>query len=46
LKNSEWDVSESKVGMIPLVRLRVVELFEKMTEDEIIDMAKRLGKML
>ena len=40
----EWDVFESKVGMIPIARPIVVELFEKMTEDEIIDVAKRIGK--
>ncbi|MGC2429158.1 MAG: hypothetical protein WA421_19145 [Nitrososphaeraceae archaeon] len=40
----EWDVFESKVGMIPIARPIVVELFEKMTEDEIIEVAKRIGK--
>lgn len=34
----EWDVFESKVGMIPIARPIVVELFD------VIDVAKRIGK--
>ena len=40
----EWGVFENKVGIIPMPKPIVVELFENMAEDEIIDMAKRLGK--
>ena len=36
---------ENKVGIIPMPKPIVVELFENMAEDVIIDMAKRLGKM-
>ena len=40
----EWGVFENKVGIIPMPKPIVVELFENMSEDEIIDMAKRVGK--
>lgn len=40
----EWGVFENKVGIIPMPKPIVVELFENMGEDEIIDMAKRVGK--
>ena len=40
----EWGVFENKVGIIPMPKPIVVELFENMAEDVIIDMAKRLGK--
>jgi hypothetical protein len=40
----EWDMFESKVGMVPVAKPIIVELFGKMTKDEIIDMANRIGK--
>lgn len=35
---------ESKVGMIPIAKPVVIRLFDKMTNEEIIEMAKSLGK--
>lgn len=40
----EWDVFESKVGMIPIAKPLVIKLFESMTEDEIVGMANSIGK--
>jgi hypothetical protein len=40
----EWDLYEPKVGMIPLAKPIVVEMFQKMNEDEIVDIARRIGK--
>ena len=40
----EWDMYESKVGMIPIARPVVHMLFENMSEDEIVEMACRIGK--
>ena len=40
----EWGVFENKVGIIPMPKPIVAELFENMSEHEIIDMAKRVGK--
>ena len=40
----EWDMFESKVGMVPIAKPIIVELFGKMTKEEIIDMANRIGK--
>jgi hypothetical protein len=40
----EWDMFESKVGMIPIAKPIVVELFGKMKQDEVTDMAVRIGK--
>ena len=40
----EWDMFESKVGMIPIAKPIVVELFGKMKKDEVKDMAARIGK--
>jgi hypothetical protein len=40
----EWDMYESKVGMIPIARPIVYTLFEKMDEGEVIEMAKKVGK--
>jgi len=39
-----WDRYESRVGMIPLARSVVSALFDKMTQEEIIEMAQQLGK--
>jgi hypothetical protein len=40
----EWDMYESKLGMIPLAKPIIVEFFQKASDEEIIDMAKRTGK--
>ncbi len=40
----EWGMYESKVGMIPIAKPIIVELFGKMNKDEIVDMANRIGK--
>lgn len=40
----EWDMFESKVGMVPVPKPIIVELFDKMTKEEIVDMANRIGK--
>ena len=40
----EWDMYEPKVGMIPIARPIVHTLFEKMSEEEIVEMARKVGK--
>ncbi|MGN6560280.1 MAG: hypothetical protein ACTHJ2_07110 [Candidatus Nitrosocosmicus sp.] len=40
----EWDMYESKVGMIPIAKPIVVELFRKMSKEEISRMALDIGK--
>lgn len=40
----EWDMYESKVGMIPIARPVVHMLFENMSEEEIVEMACKVGK--
>jgi hypothetical protein len=40
----EWDSYAPKVGMIPIPRLLVEKLFEKRTEQEIIELATTIGK--
>ena len=40
----EWDRFEPKAGIIPLSKLVVAELFANRTRDEIIDIARRVGK--
>ena len=40
----EWDMYESKVGMIPIAKPIVVELFNKMSKEEISKMALNIGK--
>ncbi len=40
----EWDMYEPKVGMIPIAKPIVIELFDKMSKEEISDMAFRIGK--
>jgi len=39
----EWGLFEPKLGLIPMAKPIVVELFENMSEDEIADMARRVG---
>jgi hypothetical protein len=40
----EWHIFEPKVGMVPLAKPVVQELFTKMSKEQILDMAMRLGK--
>ena len=40
----EWDLYESKVGMIPMAKPIITELFNKMSKEEINDMAINIGK--
>src|SRR6185437_2929664 len=40
----EWDMYESKVGMIPIAKPIVIELFNKMSKEEISKMALCTGK--
>lgn len=40
----EWDMFESQVGMVPIAKPIIVELFGKMSQENIIDMANRIGK--
>lgn len=40
----EWDMFESKVGMVPIAKPIIVALFGKMSKEEIVDMANRIGK--
>jgi hypothetical protein len=38
----EWDMYETKVGMVPIAKPIIVELFGKMTRDQVVDMANRI----
>ena len=40
----EWHIFEPKVGMVPLAKPVVQELFTKMSKEQILDMAMRLGE--
>ncbi|ALI36297.1 hypothetical protein NMY3_02096 [Candidatus Nitrosocosmicus oleophilus] len=40
----DWDMFEPKVGMIPIAKPIVVELFKKMSKEEITNMAVNIGK--
>lgn len=40
----ECDMFESKVGMVPIAKQIIVELYGNMTKEEITDMANRIGK--
>ena len=40
----EWDMYESKVGMVPIAKPIIIELFNKITKEQIVDMANRIGK--
>ena len=40
----EWDMYESKIGMISLLRHVAAELFKKMSKQEIIELATGIGK--
>ena len=41
---TEWDMYQTKVGMIPIARPLVSALFEHMDEKEIVDIAEKVGK--
>ncbi len=40
----DWDMYAAKAGMIPLAKPVVSALFDKMTEQEIIELASRIGQ--
>jgi hypothetical protein len=40
----EWDIYGPKVGMVPIAKPVVMELFNKMSKEEIIHMALNIGK--
>jgi hypothetical protein len=40
----EWDMYESKVGLISMLKPVVAELFKKTNKQEIIDLARSIGK--
>lgn len=40
----EWDMYEAKVGMVPISKPIIIELFGKLTKDQVVDMANRIGK--
>lgn len=40
----EWDMYEAKVGMVPIAKPIIIELFGKRSKEEIIEMAQRIGK--
>lgn len=40
----EWHIFEPKVGLVPLSKPVVEELFTKMSKEQIIDMARHVGK--
>ena len=40
----EWDMYEPKVGMIPIAKPIVIELFDSMSKEEISNMALNIGK--
>lgn len=40
---TEWDMFESKVGMIPVARPILDSLFKKLSREEAIDLAKKVG---
>lgn len=41
----DWDMLQSQAGMIPVAKPVIAEIFEKMTKEEIVDLAKRVGKI-
>jgi hypothetical protein len=40
---TEWDMFESKVGMVPVARPILDSLFKKLSKEETIDLAKKIG---
>jgi hypothetical protein len=40
----EWDSYEPKVGMIPIAKPVVIQLFENISEDKIVEIATKVGR--
>lgn len=40
---TEWDMFESKVGMVPVAKPILDSLFKKLSKEETIDLAKKIG---
>jgi hypothetical protein len=40
----EWDSYQPKLGMIPMARPVVIQLFENISEDKIVDIATKVGQ--
>lgn len=40
----EWDSYEPKVGMIPIAKPVVIQLFENIDEDKIVEIANKIGR--
>jgi hypothetical protein len=40
----EWDSYESKVGMIPIAKPILIQLFENISEDKIVEIATKVGR--
>jgi hypothetical protein len=40
----EWGLFEPKLGLIPVPKPILVELFENMSEERLLDMANRIGR--
>lgn len=40
---TEWDIYESKVGMIPVARPILDSLFKKLSKEEAVELAKKVG---
>jgi len=40
----EWDSYEPKVGMIPIAKPVIIQLFENISEDKLIEIANKVGK--
>ena len=43
---TEWDMFEPKVGMIPVAKPIVSALFQKLSEQETIELAKQIGQSI
>jgi hypothetical protein len=43
---TEWGMFEPKVGMVPIAKPIVSALFQKLTEKETIDLAKKIGQSI
>lgn len=42
----DWDMFEPKVGMVPIARPIVTALFQKLSEQETVELAKKIGKSI
>jgi hypothetical protein len=40
----EWDSYEPKIGMIPIAKPIVIQLFENISEDKIVEIATKVGR--